>query len=141
MKTGSKVASYSFDSSHRLSNTIITCVEEIQIVGINGCLLLVGVQCSPLGGLLYVFSIHGSRVINRIDIIDRITSCCFIEPKTCKLSTLAKFDGCAAIGTDEGKVFLLDLNLKKCKESELIRFDLDLIFFFLILFFQFRILQ
>lgn len=118
MKTGNKVASYSFDNSHRLSNTVITCVTEIIVTDINSCILIVGVQCSPIGGLLYIFSVQGSRIVHRIDVIDKITSCCFISTAACKRSNLVKFDGCVAVGTAEGKVLLLDLNLRKCKGSK-----------------------
>lgn len=118
LKTGNKVSTHSFVTSSRLSNTVITCVTEVAIDGVSSCVLLVGVQCSPLGGLLYVFSVQGSRVIHRFDVIDRIASCCFISSAACKLSSLQKFDGCAAIGTDEGKILLLDLNLRKCKDGE-----------------------
>lgn len=118
LKTGTKVASHSFDTSQRLSNTVITCVTEIQADGINSCILVVGVQCSPIGGLLYVFSVQGSRVIHRIDVIDKVTSCSFVSAIACRRSTLEMFDGCVAIGTDDGKVLLMDLNLTQCKESE-----------------------
>lgn len=118
LKTGNKVASYSFDNSQRLSNTVITCVTDVQAAGINSCILIVGVQCSPIGGLLYIFSVQGSRIIHRIDVIDTVTSCCYISTTACKLSTLQMFDGCVAIGTGEGKVLLMDLNLTKCKESK-----------------------
>lgn len=118
IKAGNKVSTYSFDTSQRLTNTVITCVTEVQIEGINSCVLLVGVQCSPLGGLLYIFSVQGSRVIHRIDVVDRITSCCFIPSAACKFSSLKRFDGCAAVGTEEGKILLLDLNLKKCRDSK-----------------------
>lgn len=118
LKTATKVASYSFDSSQRLSNTVITCVTEIQADAVNSCILIVGVQCSPIGGLLYLFSVQGSRVIHRIDVIDRVTSCCYVNTIACRRSSLKMFDGCVAIGTDDGKVLLMDLNLTRCKESK-----------------------
>lgn len=80
---------------------------------------MIGVQCTPIGGSLYLFSVQGSRLLHRIDVIDRITSCCFVSTATCQRSCLTKFDGCVAIGTDQGKVFLMDLNLRKCKEGKI----------------------
>lgn len=118
LKTGTKVANYSFDNAHRPSNAVITCVTEAQTDSINSCILIVGVHCSPSSGSLYVFSVQGSRVIHRIDVIDRVTSCCYISDMACRQSALKIFDGCAAIGTDDGKVLLMDLNLTSCKESE-----------------------
>lgn len=118
LKTGTKVASYSFDNSQRMSNTVVTCVTEIQADGINSCMLVVGVQCLPIGGLLYVFSVQGSRVIHRIDVGDKVTSCCYVSTIACRRSSLRLFDGCVAIGTDNGKVLLMDLNLTQCRESE-----------------------
>lgn len=118
LKIGSKVANYSFGNAQRLTNAVITCVTEIQAEGVNSCILVVGVQCSPIGGILYVFSVQGSRVIHRIDVIDKVTSCCYVSTIACRRSALKMFDGCAAIGTDDGKVLLVDLNLTRCKDSK-----------------------
>lgn len=103
---------------YRISNTLITCVSEVNVVGINTTILMIGVQCTPIGGSLYLFAVQGSRILHRIDVIDRITSCCFVNTATCQRSSLTKFDGCVAIGTDQGKVLLIDLNLRKCKEGK-----------------------
>ena len=118
IKTGNKIGRYSFENSQRVFNALITCVTEIKAPGISSCLLLIGVQCAPVGGLIYIFSVHGSRIIHRIEVIDKVTSCCFIKTSSCHESVLSTFDGCVAVGTDLGKVFLLDLKLTKCKEGE-----------------------
>lgn len=120
LKSGNRVASYSFDDYHTTSRAIITCVAEVNTKNIKSCLLIIGVQRLPVGGLLYLFSVQGSRIIRRIDVIDKITSCCFVNEDVCKRGNLKAFGGCAAIGTESGEIFLIDLNLSKCKESEFI---------------------
>lgn len=118
LKTGHRIAGYSFDDYQRSARTSITCVSEVNATDINSCLLLISVQRSPVGGLLYLFSVQGSRIIHRIDIVDKITSCCFIDDAVCKQGYLAALGGCAVIGTDAGEIFLIDLKLNQCKESK-----------------------
>lgn len=113
LKTGQRVAGYSFPEK-----SIVSCVAEVTSTDTNACLLIIGVQRVPLGGMLFLFSVQGSRIVHRIDIVDQITSCCFISEAACKRSSLAAFDGCAAIGTDAGDIFLVNLNLSRCIESE-----------------------
>lgn len=113
VKTGQRVAGHLFDSK-----CVVTCVAEIPTNDIHSCLLLIAVQRAPVGGVLYLFSVQGSRIVHRIDVIDKITSCCFISDAACKRSNIRAFNGCAAVGTDAGEVFLIDLNLNRCKESK-----------------------
>lgn len=113
LKTGQRVAGHSFDDK-----SIVTCAAEVSSNDIGSCLLIIAVQRSPFGGLLYLFSVHGSRIVHRIDVVDKITSCCFISDAACKRSCLKAFNGCAAIGTDAGEIFLIDLNLNRCKDSK-----------------------
>lgn len=119
LKTGQKVAGHSFADAERNVNAAITCVAEVQASDINTCLLVVGVHQMPVGGLLYLFSVQGSRIIHRIDVIDKITSCCFINENVCKRGNLKHFQGCVAVGTDRGDIFLFDLHLSRCKDSKL----------------------
>lgn len=107
------MAGQSFDG-----NSIVTCVAEVTVNDISSCLLIIAVQRLAVGGLLYLFSVQGSRIVHRIDVVDKITSCCFISEAACKRGNLKAFKGCAAIGTDAGQVFLIDLNLNRCKESK-----------------------
>lgn len=113
LKTGQRVAGHSFDN-----RSIVTCVAEVTANDISSCLLIIAVQRSQIGGLLFLFSVQGSRIVHRIDVIDKITSCCFINDAACKRGNLKPFNGCAAVGTDAGEVFLIDLNLNRCKESK-----------------------
>ena len=112
-KTGHRVAGHSFDE-----RSVVTCVSEVTANDISSCLLIIAVQRVPVGGQLYLFSVQGSRIIHRIDVVDKITSCCFISDAAYKRGCLKAFNGCAAVGTDGGEVFLIDLNLNRCRESK-----------------------
>lgn len=113
LKTGQRVAGQAFDDK-----SVVTCVAEVTANELSSCLLMIAVQRASVGGLLYLFSVQGSRIVRRIDVIDKITSCCFICDVACSRGALKTFDGCAAVGTDGGEVFLIDLNLNRCKESK-----------------------
>lgn len=110
--TGQRVAGQSFDA-----NSVVTCVAEVTATELSSCLLIIAVQ-QAAGGLIYLFSVQGSRIVHRIDVIEKITSCCYICDVACNRGTLMPFNGCAAVGTETGEVFLIDLNLNRCKESE-----------------------
>lgn len=101
----------------RLTNSLITCVTEIEITDINTCILAIGLQSDKQGGVVCLFAVQGSRILRTIEIVDRITSCCFINALACVKSDLILFDGCLAVGTDVGKLVLIDLALQNCKEG------------------------
>lgn len=128
LKGGNRVACYSFDDYQSSTKSTITCVAEVNAKYIKSCLLIIGVQRSSVGGLLYLFSVQGSRIVHRVDVIDTITSCCFINEEVCKRGILKSFDGCIAIGTEAGDIFVVDLNLNRCKESKFIFFVFSFIF-------------
>lgn len=47
-----------------------------------------------------------------------MTNSHFIDSFTCSQSNVLKlYDGCLAVGTNLGKILLIDLNFKKCKEG------------------------
>ena len=94
----------------------ITCVTEIAIPNSSTCLLAVGMEISHCAGLIALYSVQGSRVLRCIEIIEKVSSCCFINAATCERSDLTVFDGCLAVGTSTGKVILLDLALTECKD-------------------------
>lgn len=112
-KTGQRVAGQCFEEK-----SIITCVAEVKANDISSCLLIIAVQRLSVGGLLYLFAVQGSRIVRRIEVIDKITSCCFISDAACKRTCLKAFNGCAVIGTDAGELFLIDLNLNRYKNSK-----------------------
>lgn len=121
LKTGQRVAGQSFDAK-----SIVTCVAEVTANELNSCLLMIAVQRTPVGGMLYLFSVQGSRIVHCIDVIDKITSCYFICDAACNRGCLKAFNGCAAVGTETGEVFLIDLNLNRCKESEYFHRDIEI---------------
>lgn len=117
-KTGNKLAAHSFETGQRQSTTVITCVAEITTSEIYSSLLAIAVHNPLNGGILYIFSVQGARVIHQIDVVDTITSCSFINSSACQQGKLKRFDGCLAIGTNEGKVLLMNLNLSKYQTSK-----------------------
>lgn len=60
-----------------------------------------------------MLSVQGSCIIGAVDLVEKVTACSYI-PETYR-SILRIFDGCLAVGTDQGQVILIDLCLKKCK--------------------------
>lgn len=59
--------------------------------------------------LLNLFCVHGSKVLGSIDFCEKITSIHYISKAACEKSVLKYFKGTVAIGTDQGKLFLIDL--------------------------------
>lgn len=101
----------------RMAGVNITCVSEVEIIEVNTCVLAVGLQSERQGGVVCLFAVQGTRILRTIEIVDKITSCCFVGGAAiCARSDLALFDGCLAVGTDTGKVMLVDLALKKCRD-------------------------
>uniref|UniRef100_A0A336LLA0 CSON013661 protein n=1 Tax=Culicoides sonorensis TaxID=179676 RepID=A0A336LLA0_CULSO len=118
IESGNKIAVFDFD---RLLNTIdsyISCVSELHIPGINSCCVAVGLQVTPNGGKICVISVQGSSILGMVDFFDKVTTCSFVPKRQSAhslRSLLRCFDGCLAVGTDQGKIILLDLCFKRCK--------------------------
>lgn len=51
-----------------------------------------------------------------MDLPERITCCRYIKESACQRSVLRKFNGTLAIGTDQGKLFLLDLMIPSVQD-------------------------
>lgn len=66
--------------------------------------------------MICIFSIQGSRILRCIEIKEKITSCCFIPENICQRSIFKLFDGCLAIGSENGNILLIDLCFKKCSD-------------------------
>lgn len=60
-------------------------------------------------GVLSIFCVHGSKVLGSIDFCEKITSICYVHKSACEKSVLKYFKGTVALGTDQGKLFLIDL--------------------------------
>jgi hypothetical protein len=64
-------------------------------------------------GMLSIFCVQGSRILESMDLPEVITCCKYIEKRACSKSVLKCFNGAIAVGTDQGKIFLIDLMLPK----------------------------
>lgn len=98
----------------RAVNTFITFVTEVKIAEINSSLLAIGVQFSPTNSLIHLFAVDGSRIVHSIEVDEKVTTCCFIESQICADSALNWFDGCIVVGTEAGKVIIIDLFVDNC---------------------------
>lgn len=98
----------------RYSNTFIAFVTEVNIDQINTNLLAIGVHSSPTTSCIYLFAPNGSRIIHAIEIEEKLTSCSFIESQICADSALNLFDGCVIVGTETGKIIIIDLFAESC---------------------------
>lgn len=100
-----------------MSPANITCVTEVELADVNTSILAIGLQSEKHGGVVCLFSVQGARILRTIEILHRITSCCFVGGAAiCARSDLALFDGCLAVGTDGGLVILVDLALKNVRD-------------------------
>ncbi|KAG4065759.1 hypothetical protein HA402_012437 [Bradysia odoriphaga] len=113
LKNGNRIADYTF-GDRRYSNTFVAFVVEVHIDQINTNLLAIGVHCSPTTSCIYLFAVDGSRIIHAIEIEDKLTSCCFINSRVCADSALNSFDGCVIVGTETGKILIIDLFVESC---------------------------
>ncbi|XP_037026893.1 protein ELYS [Bradysia coprophila] len=113
LKNGNRIADYTF-GDRRYSNTFVAFVVEVHIDQINTNLLAIGVHCSPTTSCIYLFAVDGSRIIHAIEIEDKVTSCCFINSRVCADSALNSFDGCIIVGTETGKILIVDLFVESC---------------------------
>lgn len=100
-----------FDIFRASENCFITCVEEVDFYP-NICILAVATEFTGNGanaGVLSIFCVHGSKVLGSIDFCERISSIRYISQAACEKSVLKYFRGSVAVGTDQGKLFLIDL--------------------------------
>lgn len=93
-------------------DSYVSCVTEVPLEG--STVLAVGLQLSPAGGKICLIAVHGSALLGSIDLVDKVTSCCVV-PHSLR-TVLQLFDGCLAVGTDQGRVFVLDLCLKQIRQ-------------------------
>ncbi len=98
----------------RYSNTFIAFVTEVSIDQLNTKLLAIGVHCSPTTSCIYLFAVNDSRIIHAIEVDEKLTSCSFIEPQICVDSALYSFNGCIIVGTENGKILIIDLFVESC---------------------------
>lgn len=46
-----------------------------------------------------------------MDFCEKVTGCSYVSKSACRKSVLRQFHGCIAVGTDHGKLFLIDIKL------------------------------
>lgn len=119
-KTGNKIGNFTFQNQLlQTSNCLITCVTEIVIPDLNTLILGIGIQYLQNGnGVFSIFSVKGSKILHSIEINEKVLSCCYYQTNQILKNYLQMFDGCLIIGTENGKVFIIDLGLAQCKEGE-----------------------
>lgn len=90
---------------------IISHVEEIDYLP-GVCLLAIAVDFTAKGpslGMISLLYVQGTKILGSLDFCEQITCCHYVKKEACNQSALKDFSGCLAIGTNEGKIFLIDL--------------------------------
>lgn len=90
---------------------MINHVEEVTYLQ-KVCILAVSIEFtnSPArASMVCIFCIQGCKLLGSMDMSERITCCKYITADACRRSVLRQFHGTLAIGTDQGKLFLVDL--------------------------------
>lgn len=85
------------------------------------CLLAVATEFPTSGasaGMVSIFCVQGSKILGSMDFCERITCCRYIQEAACLKSVLQNFHGTIAIGTDQGKLFLIDLMIPSSTHGE-----------------------
>lgn len=111
----------------RVRGCVITCVEEIEYMP-GVCILAVITEFTSSGasaGMLSVFCVQGSKILGSMDFCDRITCCRYIDQAACQNSVLKMFQGTIAVGTDQGKLFLIDLMIPSNAHGKFRKYRLE----------------
>lgn len=115
LRNGQTISTYEFCESGGYDNCCIKCVEEIYPNNPEIMVLAVILENfhGPSGGGSFVvlYSVELSCVLNTIELGLHITCARFLNAVACKRTLLQNFDGCLAVGSEEGVVVLLDLNI------------------------------
>ena len=115
LRNGQTISSYEFCESKGYERCCIKYVEEIFPNNPEMMLLAVILEnySGPAsdGSYIALYSVEESCVLNIIELSLHITCVRFMETSVCRRTLLQNFDGCLAIGSQEGVVVLLDLNI------------------------------
>ena len=115
LRNGQTISSYEFCESKGYERCCIKCVEEIFPNSPETMLLAVILEnysgAYSDGSYIALYSIEKSCVLKIIELSLHITCARFMESSVCRRTLLQNFDGCLAIGSQEGVVILLDLNI------------------------------
>ncbi|XP_069966069.1 protein ELYS homolog isoform X2 [Bactrocera oleae] len=117
LRTGQIIATYGFVETRGYDSCYIRCVEELFPLNNENVLLAVCLECFRASGrgcsFIAIYSIEHSQVLSCIELPLHITAAAFISENCCRRSLLQNFDGCLAVGSEEGVILLLDLNINK----------------------------
>lgn len=117
LRTGQIIATYGFVETRGYDSCYIRCVEELFPLNNENVLLAVCLECFRASGpgcsFIAIYSIEHSHVLSCIELPLHITAAAFISENCCRRSLLQNFDGCLAVGSEEGVILLLDLNINK----------------------------
>ncbi|XP_011176941.2 protein ELYS homolog [Zeugodacus cucurbitae] len=117
LRTGQTIATYEFVETRGYDSCYIRCVEELFPFNNETVLLAVCLDCFSAPGrscsFIAIYSIEHSQVLSCIELPLHITAAAFVGENCCRRSLLQNFDGCLAVGSEEGVILLLDLNINK----------------------------
>ncbi|XP_058974667.1 protein ELYS homolog [Musca domestica] len=117
VRSGQTISTYEFCESRGYDSCCIKCVEELFPNNPEIMVLAVILENfhGPSGGGSFVvlYSIELSCVLCTYELSLHITCARFLNSSTCKRTLLQNFDGCLSVGSEEGVVVLLDLNMGK----------------------------
>ena len=94
----------------------VQCVEEVDAFG--GKLLAVGLRLGIEQSQIVFLTVRGGRELGRIDVQEDVKLLRYIDPNSCSNGLLSKYQGCIAVGTEDGKVILVDTCLKRVKTGK-----------------------
>ncbi|KAG5673512.1 hypothetical protein PVAND_003554 [Polypedilum vanderplanki] len=112
--TGVEIAYYNFAKHNGIEGCRINYIEEIKYLP-DLCIIAVSMEfvnnsiASHDAGMISIFCIQGSKILGSMDMSEHITSCKYLDWEICRRSALREFHGTLAIGTNQGKIFLVDL--------------------------------
>ncbi|KAL9871985.1 AT hook containing transcription factor 1 homolog isoform 1-T4 [Glossina fuscipes fuscipes] len=122
------VCTYEFTELHGYENSCIKCVEELFHNNFKSLLLAVVLERyhiigSATASYISVFSLETKSVLSTIELSLHITCARFVGPLACRRTLLQNFDGCLALGSEEGALILLGMNKPKimvlaCEEED-----------------------
>ncbi|XP_073834708.1 AT hook containing transcription factor 1 homolog [Musca autumnalis] len=115
LRNGQTISTYEFCESRGYDNCCIKCVEEIFPNNPEIMVLAVILENfhGPSGGGSFVvlYSVELSCVLCTYELSLHLTCARFLNAATCKRTLLQNFDGCLSVGSEEGVIVLLDLNM------------------------------
>ena len=101
----------------RNKNCTISCVKEIVDLEYKTCLVAIAVNMGNCTGMIYIFMVKGSKIIGKIEVNENITCIEYIDSLTCNRGILNQYKGCVAVGTETGKICIIDLCLAYLDED------------------------